>query len=118
MSFAATGSRIFYNTKVLNEVIGPKDQLALQADYEKNYKQFDRLPQPRVRSDKYWVDIFPETRNMTMRVEEELYNPYPQPLTETHYSVDRSYDTGIQIPGATLANSRSTAGTPFVKCRR
>ena len=103
MSFAATGSRIFYNTKVLNEVIGPKDQLALQADYEKNYKQFDRLPQPRVRSDKYWVDIFPETRNMTMRVEEELYNPYPQPLTEIHYSVDRSYDTGIQIPGATLA---------------
>jgi ABC-type transport system involved in multi-copper enzyme maturation permease subunit len=86
MSFAATGSRIFYNTKVLNEVIGPKDQLALQADYEKNYKQFDRLPQPRVRSDKYWV-----------------YNPYPQPLTEIHYSVDRSYDTGIQIPGATLA---------------
>ena len=103
MSFAATGSWIFYNTKVLNEVIGPKDQLALQADYEKNYKQFDRLPQPRVRSDKYWVDIFPETRNMTMRVEEELYNPYPQPLTEIHYSVDRSYDTGIQIPGATLA---------------
>jgi len=103
MSFAATGSWILYNTKVLNEVIGPKDQLALQADYEKNYKQFDRLPQPRVRSDKYWVDIFPETRNMTMRVEEELYNPYPQPLTEIHYSVDRSYDTGIQVPGATLA---------------
>ena len=103
MAFAATGAWIFYNTKVLNEVIGPKDQLALQADYEKNYKQFDRLLQPRVRGDKYWVDIFPETRNMTMRVEEELYNPYSQPLAEIHYSVDRLYDTGIQIPGATLA---------------
>ena len=58
--FAATGGWIFYNTKVLNAMIGPKDQLARQADYEKNYKQFDRLPLPRVRSDKYWVDIYPE----------------------------------------------------------
>jgi len=106
VSFAATGSWIFYNTKVLNTLIGPKDQLALQADYEKNYKQFDRLPQPRIGSvNKYWVDIFPETRNMTMRAQEELYNPYPQPLTEIHYSVDRQYDTDIQIPGATLAKN-------------
>ena len=104
--FAATGSWIFYNTKVLNTLIGPKDQLALQADYEKNYKQFDRLPQPRIGNvNKYWVDIFPETRNMTMRLQEELYNPYPQPLTEIHYSVDRRYDTDIQIPGATLSKN-------------
>ena len=104
--FAATGGWIFYNTKVLNTLMGPKDQLALQADYEKTYKQFDRLPQPRIGSvNKYWVDIFPETRNMTMRVQEELYNPYPQPLTEIHYSVDRRYDTDIQIPGATLAKN-------------
>jgi ABC-type transport system involved in multi-copper enzyme maturation permease subunit len=103
VSFAATGAWIFYNTKVLNQLIGPKDRLARQADYEKNYKRFDRLPLPRVRSDKYWVDIFPQTRNVTMRVEEVLYNPYPQPLTEIHYSLDRNYDTDIQIPGAVLA---------------
>ncbi|MGA2966992.1 MAG: M1 family aminopeptidase, partial [Terriglobales bacterium] len=103
VSFAATGAWIFYNTKVLNHPIGPKDQLALQADYEKNYKQFDRLPQPRVRSDKYCVDIFPQTRNVTMRVQEQIYNPYKSPLTEIDYSVDWRYDTDIQIPGATLA---------------
>jgi ABC-2 type transport system permease protein len=85
--------------------LGPKDQLALQADYEKNYKQFDKLLQPRIRNDKYWVDIFPQTRNMTMRVQEELYNPYAQPLTEIHLSVDRQYDTDIQIPGTTLAEN-------------
>jgi ABC-2 type transport system permease protein len=110
MLFAATGGWIFYNTKVLNRLIGPKDQLAIQADYEKNYKRFDRLPLPRVRSDKYWVDIFPETRNMTMRVQEELYNPYPQPLSEIHYTVDRNYDADIQIPGATLAKDDTRLG--------
>jgi ABC-type transport system involved in multi-copper enzyme maturation permease subunit len=101
--FAATGAWIFYNTKVLNRLIGPKDQLARQADYEKNYKKFERLPLPRVRSDKYWVDIFPETRNVTIRIAEEFYNPYQRPLTEIHYSLEQSYDTDIQIPGATLA---------------
>jgi ABC-2 type transport system permease protein len=110
MLFAATGGWIFYNTKVLNKLIGPKDQLAIQADYEKNYKQFDRMPLPRIRSDKYWVDIFPETRNVTMRVQEELYNPYPQPLSEIHYTVDRNYDSDIQIPGATLVKDDTRLG--------
>jgi ABC-2 type transport system permease protein len=107
VSFAATGAWIFYNTKVLNRLIDPKDQLAMQADYEKNYKPSDRLPQPYVRSDKYRVDIFPATRNMTMRVEEEFYNPYPQPLTEIHYTTDLHYDVDIQIPGAELAKNDS-----------
>jgi hypothetical protein len=102
--FVATGTWIYYNTKLLNRLVGPQDQLLLRADYEKHYKQFDRLLQPRVRSDKYWVDIFPPTRNMTMRVQEEFYNPFPQPLTEIHYTVDLRYDTDIQIPGAMLAS--------------
>ncbi len=101
--FVASGGWIFYNTKILNRQIGPTDALVHRANYEKNYKQFDRIAQPRVRSDKYWVDIFPETRNVTMRVEEVFYNPFPQPLDEIHYSVDQHYDTDIQVPGAILA---------------
>jgi ABC-2 type transport system permease protein len=101
--FVASGCWIFYNTKILNRQIGPTDALLHRANYEKNYKRFDRIAMPRVRSDKYWVDIFPETRNVTMRVEEVFYNPFPQPLDEIHYSVDKHYDTDIQIPGATLA---------------
>ena len=108
--FIVTGSWIFYNTKVLNKLIGPQDRLARQADYEKEYKKFDTLPQPRVRSDKYWVDIFPKTRNMTMRAEEVFYNPSKQPLNEIHYSLDRRYEVDIQIPGATLAKDDSRLG--------
>ena len=103
--FVATGGWIFYNTKILNRMIGPKDQLRLQADYEKTYKQFDYTQFPRVRSDKYWVDIFPETRNANIRVEEVFDNPYPQALNEVHYSTDWRYETDIQIPGTTLVKN-------------
>ena len=84
-------------------MLGPKDMERRQADYEKNYKPFDKLPQPRLRSFKYAIDIFPATRNMLMRGEEVIYNPYPQPLGEVHFSLDRNYDTAIEIPGASLA---------------
>ena len=102
LAFAATGGWIYYNTEVLNCLIGPKEMLRRQADYEKNYKRFDKLPQPRVRSVKYAIDLFPETRNMTMRGEAVIYNPYAQPLGEVHFSLDGNYDVSMEIPGASL----------------
>lgn len=100
---AATGGWIAYNTLVLNPLYGPKTLQRMQADYEKTYKRFDKLPQPRPRSVKYAIDIYPETRNMVMRAEAVVNNPYPQPLHEVHFSVSRDYDTEIQIPGAELS---------------
>jgi ABC-2 type transport system permease protein len=103
VAFVATGAWIYYNTKVLNPLLGPKDLKRIQADYEKSYKRFDKMPQPRVRSLKYAIDIFPETRNVTMRAEAAIYNPYSQPLQEVHLTLNRLYDTRIEIPGTTLA---------------
>ena len=74
----------------------------VQADYEKVYKPLDKLPQPRVRSVKYAIDIFPSTRNATMRGDEVIYNPYSHPLDEIHFSLEPLYDTSIEIPGAVL----------------
>jgi len=103
VAFVAAGAWIYYNTKVLNELLGPKDMLRLQADYEKAYKPFANLRQPRLRSVQYSIDLFPETRNMTMRGEAKLENPYAEPLSEIHFTLDRRFGTEIEIPGATLA---------------
>ena len=75
--FAATGGWTFYNIKILNRLIGPKDQLRLQADYEKTYKQFAYKEFPRIRSDRYWVDIDPETRNVTIRIRSMKFTTPP-----------------------------------------
>jgi len=103
VAFAATGGWIYYNTEILNPLLGPKEAERRQADYEKNYKRYEKLPQPRVRSVKYAIDIFPATRNMLMRGEEVIQNPYSQPLDEVHFSLNQNYDASIEIPGATLA---------------
>jgi ABC-type transport system involved in multi-copper enzyme maturation permease subunit len=101
--FIASGAWIYYNTKILNKLAGPKDEQRVQANYEKTYKPLAKQRQPRVRSIKYAIDIFPETRNMTMDVEEVIQNPYQEPLNEIHFSVARGYDTNIEIPGAELS---------------
>jgi ABC-2 type transport system permease protein len=102
LAFAVTGAWIAYNTKVLNSFLGPKDLERRQAEFEKTYKPFANLQLPRVRSVKYAIDVYPETRNVVMRIEEIIYNPYAQPLKEIHFNLDRSYDITIDIPDATL----------------
>ncbi|MGH9571320.1 MAG: hypothetical protein ACRD4F_16870, partial [Candidatus Angelobacter sp.] len=47
VALVATGGWIFYNTKVVNPLLGPKDRERRQADYEKDYKQFEKMRQPR-----------------------------------------------------------------------
>ena len=103
LAFAITGAWIFYNTKVLNPLLGPKDLQRIQANYEKSYKRFDKMPQPRVRSLKYAIDVFPQKRNVAMHGEAVIYNPYSRPLEEVHFTLNRLYDASMEIPGASLA---------------
>jgi ABC-2 type transport system permease protein len=102
LAFAATGAWIWYNTEIVNMVMGSKTRQRLQAEYEKAYKQYETKQMPRVRDVKYAVDVYPESRNIEMRTEQVIQNPYQQPLDEIHFSVDANYLTDINIPGATL----------------
>ncbi|HEX7286737.1 MAG TPA: M1 family aminopeptidase [Candidatus Angelobacter sp.] len=101
--FVGTGGWIWYNTKIVNRTVGPKDIDRRQADYEKTYKQYERLPQPRVRSVKYAIDVYPESRNIVMRGEQVIQNPTQQALNEVHFTVNPNYDITIDIPGASLS---------------
>ena len=50
LAFAVCGGWIWYNTEILNRLLGPRDVKRVQADYEKTYKPLQKLLQPRVRS--------------------------------------------------------------------
>lgn len=102
LAFIACGAWIWYNTKVQNPLLGPKDVERHQADYEKAYSGFNKLAMPRPRSIKYNIQIFPQQRNITMQGEEVLYNLSAHPMDEIHFSTNQNYDTTIDIPGATL----------------
>ena len=102
LAFASTGGWIWYNTAVINRVVGPKTLQRRQADYEKAYKQYENMPQPRVRNVKYAIDVYPESRNIVMRGEQVIQNPFGQPVGEIHFTIDPNYVMDIDIPGTSL----------------
>ena len=103
--FVATGAWAFYNTKVLNELVPGKEREKRQAEYEKFYKKYEHLPQPRVLNVKYAIDIYPETRNIVMRGEETITNRHDKPISEVHFAVAPGYDTDIQLESAQLTTN-------------
>jgi ABC-2 type transport system permease protein len=103
VAFGAVGAWAYYNTEILNKLQGPKDMLRIQADYEKAYKQFDKKEMPRLRSVAYNIEIYPQQRQMVLNADAVIQNPYSHPLEEIHFTLNRLYDSQIQIPGATLA---------------
>ncbi len=62
-----TGAYIYYNTNVLNTYMTPKESEELQVAFEKKYKQYEKVLQPRIVSSKTDVAIFPAQRMVTVK---------------------------------------------------
>lgn len=82
--FLATGGFIFYNTTVLNEYVSEREDDRLSAEYEKRYKQYEDVPQPRVTAVSLDVDIYPDERRVEVRGDMELVNKTSEPVTTLH----------------------------------
>jgi ABC-type transport system involved in multi-copper enzyme maturation permease subunit len=108
--FLVTGAWAFYNTKVLNTLRSEHDSQKLQADYEKSYKKYEGLPQPRVTDVRFGIELYPETRNATVHLDQELRNKTGAPIDRLHISLPRRIDYDIRIPGATIALNDARLG--------
>ena len=105
VAWAATGSVIYYNTKVLNPLTSENERDNIAADYEKTYKRYQGLPQPRILEVKYAIDLYPEKRDGTMRGDEVIRNQTAQPIGEVHLNVADNLATEVRLPGAALSKN-------------
>ena len=79
-----SGSWYFYNTHVLNEYLNAKARRDIQADYERNFKKYEGLPQPKVIAVDAAIDIFPERRSFSGTGHFVLQNKTPDPISQVH----------------------------------
>ncbi|GHA74242.1 M1 family aminopeptidase [Pontibacter akesuensis] len=82
--FLVTGGYIFYNTNILNKYQTSDEQEEQQANFEKTYKKYDGIPQPRITGVKLNVDIYPEERNFAFEGHFWLKNKNQQPIDSIH----------------------------------
>ena len=93
--FCAVGSAswYYYNGHVRNEYLNSKDRRRIQADYEREFKKYELLPQPKVVSVDESIDIFPSKRSFSGAGRIALINKssvaIPQiHITDTNQSVE------------------------------
>jgi ABC-2 type transport system permease protein len=82
----AIGSGIwyFYNSHVLNEFLSQPQQRDIAAQYERDFKQYQYLPQPKIIAVDANIDIFPERRSFSGTGHFVLQNKTPNPISQIH----------------------------------
>ncbi len=81
------GGFIFYNTNILNDYRTTHDQERSSADYERMYKQYEHLSQPRIMAVRVDVDLFPVEENVMVRGEYRLLNRTAGPIGTIHLRI-------------------------------
>jgi ABC-2 type transport system permease protein len=81
---AGSGAWYYYNAHVLNEYLNADDLRHLQADYERDFKRYERLPQPKVTAVEARINIYPERRSFDGTGRYTLQNKGTQPISQIH----------------------------------
>ena len=102
LAFVAVGSFLYWNTNVRNDFLSPDGKLDLQARYEREFRKYKGLPQPRVLAVSTDVDLRPETQSMRVHGVYRVRNPYPKPIPDIHIQVDDKILAKIDMGGAKL----------------
>jgi ABC-2 type transport system permease protein len=79
-----SGGWFYYNTHVLNEFLTNKDRRDIQANYEKDFKKYEHLAQPKVIDADSNIDIFPERRSFSGTGHYVLQNKTTQSIAQIH----------------------------------
>ena len=89
LAFVVLGGFIFYNTNVLNDYLTARGARKLQASYEKQYKRYESLPQPRITGITVQADLDPSARQYTLRGTYQMLNKTGQAVPDVHVLIDR-----------------------------
>ena len=84
----AAGGFVYYNTNVLNTYLDSDDGEKLQARYEKDYKRYEALPQPRITAVSLEVDLFPDTGDVNARGSYQFVNRTADAIEKVHLLLD------------------------------
>ena len=87
--FIGLGGFLFYNTDVLNNFSTRGERRHLHAEYERRYKKFEGIPQPRITGVMVQVDLYPERRDARVRGRYVLRNKTNTAIDTVHLRLDR-----------------------------
>lgn len=116
LAWIGAGGWIFYNTNVLNKYEPSNLAMDKQARYEKMYKQYKDLPQPKITDIQANVDIYPEQRKVLIKGHYLLQNKTQQPLDTLRIQVNPDFETHwLNLPAHTVQLDDKDVGFSILK---
>jgi ABC-2 type transport system permease protein len=110
-------NQIRYNTHVADKFRSSKEEEKALAEYEKKYKKYDGLPQPRITAVNVNADIFPEERTVSFKGYYTLKNKTSVTIDSLHivYSSDAVIESYAFEREAGLVHNDTVMGYKIYK---
>jgi hypothetical protein len=93
--FLFSGFYIYYNTSIVNKFVKSDDQEKLSAEYEKAYKKYQFLAQPKIVESNIKVDLYPSKRDFVAEGFYYLKNKTNEAIPEIHVQHNISQELSI-----------------------
>lgn len=93
----------YYNTKVLNEIVGSDQREEDAVHYEKSYKKYEGILQPHYTDVRFTIDLVPASRSLKSVAEVTLRNKGSVAIDSLHLNMGGGgIKQEVEIPGAKL----------------
>jgi ABC-2 type transport system permease protein len=93
----ASGWWFYLNAHVRNEFLTTKQQRKIQANYERDFKRYERFPLPKVIAVDANVDLDPNHRSFSGTGHFVLQNKTPQPIQQVHITDQMQSLSNVQF---------------------
>lgn len=94
---AGAGAWYYYNAHVLNDYVTAADRRHRAADYERQFKKYQNLVQPKLTAVDLNVDIYPGRRSFAAAGRFTLQNKSDRPITEVHLTDENETVSGVKF---------------------
>ena len=92
-----SGGWYFYNAHVLNQFLNAKARRDITAQYEREFKKYERLPQPKIIAVDANIDIFPERRSFSGTGHFVIQNKTSAPISQIHITNQQQSVTNVEF---------------------
>ncbi|TYA58033.1 M1 family aminopeptidase [Formosa maritima] len=100
VAWLSVAAFVYYNTQILNPYLSSDNLEQLSAEYEKKYGKYREVISPKVTDAKYYIDIFPNKRDIHVKADLELTNASDKPIDSLHFYNNEGWDTKLIIPNS------------------
>ncbi|MDB4534586.1 hypothetical protein N9242_06920, partial [Vicingaceae bacterium] len=98
----ATASFVYYNTQILNPYKTSDTIEDGQIKYERDYKKYEGIAQPKITDVKYVIDIYPNEQKLLAKSGLIIQNQTNQVIDSLHYTIDSDWNMKIHLRDAEL----------------